>query len=459
LPSNGSQSETTMTVSSQHSSNPVFTPPQSGADQSDSGIASIRILMVLLALFLCTCIVKAALQERVRTGNPHGRSIQLPCTNCHITPGLQAIRSSPDFDHDTTGFRFEEMHADIDCRHCHLDLVFSNIGTRCADCHADIHRRRLGPDCEECHTVRGWLEIRRTVNGHTNRFPLMGAHSALECQDCHTGAAVGLFRGLRDDCDFCHHDDYVNAEVDHQGGGFSLNCEICHSMDSWLTGFNHGGFTGFVLSGAHAPLDCMDCHESGSFAGTPSDCVDCHLREYNDTTDPDHAAEGFSQDCTLCHSDISWIGAFFDHNATQFPLDGAHTALLCQDCHSSGQYAGLPSDCYSCHAEDSDNTVDPAHIAAGFSQDCTQCHTTSNWSGARYTGHSGFPIYSGSHSTNVWTFCSDCHPNSGNYSVFSCLDCHGRTETDSHHIEVGNYVYNSASCYDCHPNGRAEGDD
>ncbi|MEJ2246202.1 MAG: hypothetical protein P8Y80_09045 [Acidobacteriota bacterium] len=448
-----------MTVLSQHSSNQVLPPPQSRAGQIDSGIASIRILMVLFALFLCTCVVSAALQEKVRTGNPHGRSIRLPCTNCHSTSGWQPIRSSPDFDHDSTGFRIEEMHADIECRHCHLDLVFSDIGTQCADCHADIHRRQLGPDCEECHTVRGWLEIRRAVNGHTNRFPLMGAHSALECQDCHTGAAVGLFRGLRTDCDFCHHGDDVNSEVDHQENGFSLNCEICHSMDTWLAGFNHMGFTGFAISGVHATIDCLDCHENANFVNTPADCVACHLQEYNDTTDPNHAVEGFSQDCSLCHSDISWTGAFSDHSVTQFPLDGAHTALLCQDCHSSGQYAGLPSDCYSCHAEDSDNAVDPAHMAAGFSQDCTECHTTSGWSGARYVQHiTSYPIYSGSHN-NRWTFCSDCHTNSGNYAVFSCfISCHDHDKAieDPRHREVNGYVYNSESCYSCHRTGRRD---
>jgi len=397
-----------------------------------------------------------ALQENVQTGNPHGRSIKISCSNCHTTAGWKPIRSSPDFDHGTTGSQLKGMHTDIDCRHCHLNLVFSNIGTQCADCHADIHRRQLGADCEDCHTVRGWREIAQTVNGHINRFPLLGAHSAVECESCHTSAAVGLFRGLRTDCDFCHHEDYLNTpSVDHQTAGFSLNCELCHSMDSWLSGFNHMAFTGFVLAGEHAVLDCLDCHTTGDFTGTSADCLECHLQEYNEATDPNHALAGFPQNCELCHSAVSWLVTTYDHSGTQFPLTGAHTTLLCQDCHSSGQYTGLPSDCYACHAEDYNSATDPGHIAAGFSQDCTECHTTSEWIGAEYAQHTGFPIYSGKHN-NEWTVCSECHTNSGNYSVFSCFGCHERAEMDDKHEDEDGYTYNSANCYSCHPDGRKD---
>jgi len=415
------------------------------------------MFIVLPIVLLMVCTVAVALQERARTTNPHGKSVKVPCSPCHSTEGWIPIRPDNGFDHDATGFPLKGAHAIIDCRHCHVNLVFSDIGTQCTDCHADIHRRQMGSDCEECHSVHGWQEIKRNITGHRNRFPLMGAHSALQCESCHTNGAVGLFRGLRTDCDFCHHEDYLNAQsVDHQQADFPLDCEFCHSMDSWYSGFNHEAFTGFPLSGAHASLDCLECHTGGNFQGTPANCVECHRQEYNETTNPNHIASGFPEDCSLCHSSVSWMDAFFDHSGTQFPLTGAHVTLDCQDCHSSGQYVGLPSDCYACHAEDYNNTIDPSHIAAGFPQDCSECHTTSGWTGANFI-HDQFPIYSGAH-RNEWTACSDCHTNPGNYTVFSCLSCHGRTETDSHHREVRDYVYNSANCYACHPTGRAEDD-
>lgn len=419
-----------------------------------SGIRAARLLMFLLVLTACACALMAALQEPSRRGNLHGQSIQGACMRCHASGRFVPIREDADYDHANTGFPLEGMHAGIACRGCHIDLDFSKIGSECADCHADIHRRQMGADCEECHSIRGWEHVRTGDTLHSNRFPLMGAHKAVGCESCHTGAAVGLFRGLRTDCDFCHHADYVNAvSVEHVSAGFPLECETCHSTDGWLALFDHGGFTGFVLDGAHVPLGCEECHENFVFQGAPTDCVGCHLEDYNATTLPHHPTVGFSEDCALCHSTSSWLGAEYDHSATQFPLTGAHVGLACLDCHSSGQYAGLPSDCYSCHSEDFNATVDPAHVAAGYSQDCTECHTTSTWIGATVT-HDGFPIYTGKHAP-LWTVCSDCHTNSSNYSVFTCTTsaCHPKVQADNQHREVSGYVFTSTACYDCHPRG------
>jgi hypothetical protein len=53
--------------------------------------------------------------------------------------------------------------------------------------------------------------------------------------------------------------------------------------------------------------------------------------------------------------------------------------------------------------------------------------------------------------------CGDCHTNSSDYKIFACTNCHqhDKATVDSHHRSVRNYVYNSANCYSCHPNGRA----
>jgi hypothetical protein len=40
--------------------------------------------------------------------------------------------------------------------------------------------------------------------------------------------------------------------------------------------------------------------------------------------------------------------------------------------------------------------------------------------------------------------------------VFSCLTCHSRGSTDEKHGGVSGYRYDSAACYNCHPQGRAE---
>jgi hypothetical protein len=119
-------------------------------------------------------------------------------------------------------------------------------------------------------------------------------------------------------------------------------------------------------------------------------------------------------------------------------------------------FSGTPSDCFSCHRGQYESVSNPNHAAAGFPRTCGDCHSTTTWSGARFT-HGRFPIYSGSHA-GKWTTCNDCHTNAADYQVFSCINCHAheKNSTDRDHDEVRNYVYNSTSCYSCHPNGRED---
>jgi hypothetical protein len=556
---------------------------------------------LVAVLIIESAAVRADAQEN-RTISPHG-AIKIACNNCHTTVSWKPIRPFPDFNHQNTRFLLQGMHAKADCRQCHIQLVFSSAGNACSDCHADIHRRQLGANCAQCHTVRGWRIVSVSVNGHENRFPLLGFHKTLQCESCHKSAAVSQFRGLDSECNSCHLSDFRAAKtIDHQAAKFSTKCDSCHSTDSWIRGFDHARFAGFTLIGAHAQLNCQQCHVGGRFVGTPANCVGCHLQKfnqtinpnhivsnfpqdcslchsmtswipasfnhntarfpltgvhakqqclachnsgqyatlpttcvschlanYNGTTNPKHTSAGFPQDCSICHSTTAWTPAPFNHNATRFPLTGAHAQQQCLVCHSSGQYAtlpttcvschlanynatanpkhtsasfpqdctvchnttawtpaafdhsktkypltgahrsvacanchisgvyvGTPSDCYSCHSKEYNSVTNPSHVSAGFPRDCSQCHSTSAWSGAAFA-HARFPIYSGTHA-GKWTTCGDCHANPNNYSVFSCLTCHAhdKSTTDANHRGVSNYVYNSANCYTCHSNGRAD---
>ena len=52
------------------------------------------------------------------------------------------------------------------------------------------------------------------------------------------------------------------------------------------------------------------------------------------TTNPNHVAAGFPQDCAACHTTTQWTGATFNHTTkTTFPLTGAHVSLTCNLCH------------------------------------------------------------------------------------------------------------------------------
>ncbi|MBK6911007.1 MAG: hypothetical protein IPH10_08805 [bacterium] len=115
------------------------------------------------------------------------------------------------------------------------------------------------------------------------------------------------------------------------------------------------------------------------------------------------------------------LDSTFNHNSTQFPLTGQHVTATCQQCHSSGQYDGLPTTCVSCHLADYNGTDDPDHEAAQFPTTCQTCHTTSNWDATFNHNSTQFPL-TGQHVTAT---CQQCH-SSGQYDGLptTCVSCH-----------------------------------
>jgi hypothetical protein len=380
--------------------------------------------------------------------SPHG-PLNIPCQNCHTQSGWKPIRGAPEFDHNQTRFPLRGMHKGVACTQCHTKPVFTNVGHKCADCHADIHKRQFGANCEQCHTVKGWQVSVQQIQQHQNRFPLLGAHAALDCASCHKGAAVGQFQGLATQCYSCHAKDYQGTTgPNHVTAGFPTTCEQCHGMDSWLGAkFDHLKFTGFALTGAHATLECNACHIGGKFAGTPADCVGCHLPDYQKTTNPNHVALGMPQTCQTCHSTMAWQPASFDHNSVGFPLTGAHATVQCAQCHVNGNYNLTTTTCVSCHLKDYQGTTNPNHVQGGFPQTCQTCHSTAAWQPASFDHNSvGFPL-TGAHTTLQ---CAQCHVN-GNYNLTTttCVSCHLKDyqgTTNPNHVQAAF----PQTCQSCH---------
>jgi hypothetical protein len=207
----------------------------------------------------------------------------------------------------------------------------------------------------------------------------------------------------------------------------------------------------YQLNGAHATIanDCAACH-NGDYNNTPNNCVGCHLDDYNNTSDPNHLAAQFPTDCATCHTESAWSPANYNHDATNFPLTGGHIGLDCLECHSGG-YTNTPTECQACHLDDYNNTNNPNHAGAQFPTDCATCHTTNpGWTPANFD-HDGqyFPIYSGAHD-GEWDQCIDCHINSNDYTIFTCITCHTQAQTDDDHTDVTGYIYESNACFACH---------
>jgi hypothetical protein len=388
---------------------------------------------------------------RTRLGNQ--------CEQCHRTTAWTAVR----WDHGSvTGVQLSPVHRALGCESCHQQQEFASASLGCASCHLGDYQATSRPahaaagfstSCESCHrpSHSSWTQ---TTFNHGAIFQLAGAHATAACTDCHRSK---VYRGTSRDCVSCHRADYDRAaNPNHAAAGFPTTCDSCHeaARGSWRgSGFNHNSV--FQLTGSHATATCTSCHRNNVYRGTPRDCVSCHRADYDRAANPNHAAAGFPTACDSCHqpTQAGWRGASFNHNST-FQLLGRHSTAACTSCHRNNVYRGTPRDCVACHQANYDRTTNPNHRAAGFPTTCQVCHNASDGSfqQGRFA-HTWFPITSGRHSNNA---CSACHVDPNNYKVFSCLTCHSRSETDSHHGNRPGYRYESQACYACHPTGRGD---
>jgi len=404
-----------------------------------------KIITIILTV-LITAITGYANIE-----NPHG-DIKWACDACHTTESWKELKKDMLFEHNETGFSLIGIHETIGCRQCHSNLKFEQIGVECTDCHTDIHRGQFGADCQLCHTPQDRQDRVDILKTHIERgFPLLGVHAITDCDACHISQGRDEYAGTPINCEGCHIANFEAADnPNHSLASFSLDCRHCHLpiASSWQDNiYRHTD--AFQLTGAHALIDCNSCHTQ-RYSGTSAICFACHEPAYNGAADPPHVSLGFPTECEVCHNQVRWGDAVFDHvQASDFELRGAHALIDCNACHADNNY-DLPRDCFGCHQPDYQSTTDPDHAAGNFPTDCTMCHTESAWSPATFDHNiTIFPL-TGAHQT---TPCQLCHIN-GQYAgtPADCWSCHEndyRDTNDPDH-EVNNF---SHDCSECHSTG------
>ena len=412
--------------------------------------------MRILSLVILFVMIYLSTQK---VESPHGSSFKVSCSTCHSSKGWELDKEIYSFDHNTTKLALVGQHLQVDCRQCHTSLIFSEAKNECSQCHMDVHQNTVGLDCSRCHTPSSWLVNNVTEIHQMSRFPLLGAHRMADCYACHKSESLARFDVQGVNCIDCHLQNYMSTtNPNHSEAGFSRECSTCHPVNSFQWsggGFNHNFF---ALVQGHSSLNCSQCHISGNYIDAKPECNSCHNPDYLATTNPNHTDSKFPTTCEACHTlNPGWKPASFDHN--RFPLTLGHSGPACIECHIGGNYTSTPTDCYACHKNDYNTSVNPSHTSLSFSFTCTQCHTTNpGWKPASYTEHDtkSFPIYSGSH-RGRWNSCTECHTNSSNYSVYTCISCHehNKTDMDSKHRGESGYSYDSPSCLRCHPKGRA----
>ena len=392
------------------------------------------------------------------------------CETCHTTV---AFAGQP-FDHPTAarGFALVGAHEALPCSACHtsgLEPLFQPASQDdCLTCHAadaaaaPVDHTGFPTTCTQCHTVNAWEGATGDHLVLSGGFPLRGAHTALDCQTCHTGVGTGGGFALPwtpagpDDCQSCHADDAAAAQPNH--AAFPSTCTTCHTDAAWQGAtLDHVQVSGgFALVGAHAPLACATCHVNPDFSlpwspANQDDCLACHADDAAAAT-PSHDA--FPTTCTTCHTVNAWQGATIDHPTVSggFTLLGAHAAIACQTCHANPDYS-LPwspasqDDCLACHADDAAGAT-PPHTA--FPTTCASCHTVNTWSGATidHAQVSGGFALVGAHAPLA---CTTCHVNPDFSLPWSpadqndCIACH----TDDYQDEHAGSGF-PTTCLDCH---------
>jgi hypothetical protein len=378
-----------------------------------------------------------------------------------------------------------------------------------------VPHSRFSKDCSLCHVPKRWDALRSDFSYDHKKetgFALLGAHADAACLRCHNDRGpvkAYLARG----CGGCH--------VDPHKATLGNDCERCHEQTSWVRPGRQGeklaahARTRFPLTGAHAVVECRQCHlaaDRGEFTALPTDCVSCHAREY--ASAPNHAARGYGADCRRCHQPWAWRAASFDHaplgpnpvcmncHAPDFAAANKTAASrhaangfpqTCRDCHgftawgpgTSMKHARVgAAPCYACHSANYASA--PNHASMGFSTSCQTCHTgTSTWLGAVFDHTPLGPnpvcwnchqtVYnqakrtpSSNHALNAFpTTCQNCHnyaawgpgtPMQHAFVTTSCQNCHmddfNAAKSPVNHVTQGIFA---SACSTCHTSYAAWG--
>jgi hypothetical protein len=443
--------------------------------------------------------------------DPHEARFGAECATCHTTSDFHAITES-NFDHERTRYPLRGAHKTVACAECHDPHAPEGkkpAFTSCASCHADPHEGKATlagkqVDCEACHRVEGFAPSTFTLAQHARTdFALLGGHQRVSCDRCHGGkgrsarepamrAAAVSFHPRHGRCADCHASAHGAQLAGRSDGG---TCESCHTVErfapSTFTVARHEE-TGFPLRGAHEDAACGSCHgmsfAPSSRGSSPTDlgsagipfrlaharCVECHRdphagrfeRADSPVKSAGAAAKSSGQSakraplpaedtCRSCHDDHSFRPSSVDagmHDRFAFPLEGAHRAVPCFECHRelrekqaastllhgaagrSLRFDVKDSSCRGCHD-------DPhgAQFDAGPTRgECSVCHATEGFAPATRFDHEKHASFSleGPHEDVA---CGKCHrpaPQGESASTVRyrpiphrCEDCHATPST------------------------------
>lgn len=366
------------------------------------------------------------------------------CHNDHHGRNFEIIKwDKTKFNHELTGYALKNAHAKKKCVDCHapkniinpkLKLnksTFLGLISSCIACHEDVHQKTLSENCNNCHNDNKFKPALK-FNHDKTKYKLEGKHQKVDCLKCHKiedreGKKFQIFTNLKyTKCTDCHTDVHNNQ--------FGQNCKQCHSVESFqaikqLKTFDHSK-TKFKLEERHLTVDCKSCHKGKLTAPLKfGKCVDCH-KDYHDNQ---FAKNGISPDCNTCHNIKGFKNAAYtleQHNQSTFPLNGAHQAAPCFDCHKKTEkwaFREIGKRCVDCHSDIHKDFINTKFYSENA---CKNCHSENSWRALTFDhSKTNFPLL-GVHKTQT---CRKCHFTENEDKTFvqkfsklgvSCKNCH-----------------------------------
>jgi hypothetical protein len=399
------------------------------------------------------------------------------CGVCHLAEHVSFREKGlevSDTHHAESGFRLDLPHDERACRDCHepgletfQERYPGRDPDRCRDCHEDPHGGQFHEACLDCHDRERFEPHRFTAERHASAgFELVDAHLDADCAACHRKAheeSARRFRDTPDRCDDCHldaHYGYFVVHLEELSADQRGSCAQCHDATRFdaTTDFDHGRWTPFAVTDAHAQTECATCHPATSvpdvfgrrfgFAeekfGAYGDCATCHVDPHEGAFDggalPVEVDGRFS--CERCHVQTSFR-AFpnaFDHGRwTAFALDEAHADASCTACHKPLRRAtesgrtwarATGARCADCHQD-----PHAGQFVVDGVIDCSRCHQATAWADLVFKHQTGSRFALGTAHEEL--ACDACHTpvRVGDRAVVKyrplpmrCVDCHDAPE-------------------------------
>lgn len=364
----------------------------------------------------------------------------------------------------------EKLEGLSNCTQCHV-LGEKVTNQKCLACHDEIQSLLAssegyhasvevkGKDCFACHSEhhgRSFQLIRLdqdSFNHDLTGYKLEGKHEAAKCADCHQMKNIKApalkkkertFLGLEQRCFSCHEDYHQKT--------LSADCASCHGFDSFkpTVKFDHQK-TAFALKGKHEQVACEKCHERTAQNGKPfqhfsglkfESCANCHKDVHENK---------FGPNCSSCHNENSFHQVAgmtnFNHQKTNFPLEGKHRQVSCRSCHQQSLTAPVAhAKCADCHrdyhrGQFTNETSKP---------DCSVCHDVTGFTTSSFTIEQHNQLKFKLEGAHLATPCFACHQKGIRWEFPQigerCVDCH----ENIHRRKIAEEYMPQENCQLCH---------